>query len=143
MSGFPDPDTPLTAECACGAVSVTVTGAPRTMLHCACRDCQKATGTGHQPFFGVHDSDLAIVGRTTTWTVTADSGAMMARHFCPVCGTRISARSSRWPGTTLVPAGLFGAAADWFAPNAVIFARSLMDWDEIDATLPRHDTYRG
>lgn len=143
MSGFPDPDNPLIAQCACGALTVTVTGAPRTMLHCACRDCQKATGTGHQPFFAVRDSDLTIVGPTTDWAVTSDSGATMTRKFCPVCGTRISAHSSRWTDTTLLPAGLFGEGADWFAPRAVIFARSLMDWDEIDAKLPRYDTYRG
>lgn len=143
MSGFPDPANPLIATCACGGVTVTLTGSPRTMLHCACRDCQKATGTGHQPFFAVDDEGVAIAGSTTAWQTKAASGATMTRHFCPVCGTRISARSSRWPETTLLPAGLFGAAAHWFAPRAVIFARSQMDWDEIDAKLPRHDTYRG
>jgi hypothetical protein len=43
----------------------------------------------------------------------------------------------------MLPVGLFGAAAaDWYAPNQLIFARSHRDWDLVDAALPQHDTYR-
>ena len=42
----------------------------------------------------------------------------------------------------MLPAGLFGADADWFAPNQLIFARSHRDWDVIAAELPQHATYR-
>ena len=43
----------------------------------------------------------------------------------------------------MLPAGLFGAAAaDWYRPNQLIFARSHREWDVIAEDLPMHDTYR-
>ena len=39
--------------------------------------------------------------------------------------------------------GLFGAAAAaWYQPNQLIFARTHRDWDLIDDALPHHQTYR-
>ena len=43
----------------------------------------------------------------------------------------------------MLPVGLFGAAAaDWYEPSQLIFARSHREWDLVAAGLPRHQTYR-
>ncbi|MEX0861061.1 MAG: GFA family protein, partial [Cucumibacter sp.] len=142
MRAPPDPDHPLTASCACGAVTVTLKARPRSMFHCACLDCQQASGGGHLPLIMMREADVEIAGATTAHQVVAASGAITTRHFCPICGSRIFGGSARSPGNVLVPVGLFGASADWFAPRSVIFARSLLHWDAIDAAIPRYDTYR-
>ena len=142
MSMLPDKDHPLSASCLCGDVAVTLLDGPRSMLHCACRDCQRTTGAGHLPIIMMRARDIRIDGETHTHAITADSGAVTTRHFCPRCGSHILGISSRAPDVVSVPAGLFAGQSDWFAARSVIFARSLNHWDMIDPAIPRHDTYR-
>lgn len=111
------------------------------MLMCACRDCQRATGSGHSALFLVDAGAASVVGETRGFDVTAASGATFTRTFCPTCGTPISGRSSRAPQLLALPAGLFGPDTGWFAPRQLILARSHLPWDAIAADLPRHATY--
>lgn len=112
------------------------------MLLCSCEDCQKASGTGHSAIAIVDAADVELTGDTRTFERPAASGAVLARTFCPTCGTPLCGRSSRWPDGLMLPVGLFGADTDWFAPSQLIFARSHREWDTIAGDLPRHDTYR-
>ena len=85
----------------------------------------------------------AFTGTAKSFARPANSGATLTRSFCPECGTPLVARSSRAPDLLILPVGLFGeAAADWYLPNQLIFARSHRDWDLIDPSLPQHATYR-
>jgi len=112
------------------------------MFMCACEDCQKASGTGHSAVFTVDPSSLTISGETRSFDRIAASGATFTRTFCPSCGTPLFGRSSRSDRAVMIPAGLFGgAAAEWYRPRHLFFARSHRDWDELGAGLPRHDTY--
>lgn len=112
------------------------------MFMCACEDCQRATGAGHSAVFLAAAEDMAIDGETGSFDTTAASGATFTRRFCPICGTPISGRSSRRADAVLLPVGLFGAAAaDWYRPRRLIFARSHRAWDALAPDLPRHDTY--
>jgi len=141
MNAEPSPSADLEASCACGQVRIALHGRIRAMLLCACRACQKATGTGHSAAMLVDAASLAIDGPVSEFARPAESGATFTSRFCPRCGTPLGGRSSRAPGLALVPAGLFGAGADWFAPSRLIFARSHLAWDLVDAGLPRHETY--
>lgn len=143
MSELPGPHHPVTTACACGGVTVTLNAPPRSMFHCACRDCQKASGAGYLPLIMMRAAEAEIDGELTAHAVTAASGATTTRHFCPVCGSRIYGQSSRVEGYVMIPAGLFGADAGWYAPKSLIFARSLMHWDTIADNIRRYDTYRG
>ncbi|RYE08324.1 MAG: GFA family protein [Hyphomicrobiales bacterium] len=142
MDRKPRPIVDLTASCACGAVSVRLAGKVLSMFMCACEDCQKASGTGHSTIVLARPDDVTITGETRSFARPANSGATLTRSFCPQCGTPIAARSSRAEQLLMLPAGLFGSATEWYAPNQLIFARSHREWDEIAADLPRHDTYR-
>jgi hypothetical protein len=113
-----------------------------SMLLCACEDCQRASGTGHSTAVVARRSDVSISGEARGFARTADSGAILTRYFCPVCGTPIYAQSSRAPRIVTISAGLFTGQNDWFVPNQLIFARSHRSWDEISDSLPRHQTYR-
>jgi hypothetical protein len=137
------PEIDLVATCACGAVSLHAAGTVRSMFMCSCEDCQRATGTGHSAAFLMRATDVTITGPTKSFARPADSGAIFTRWFCPECGTGMLAQSSRGTELYTVPVGVFGAAAaDWFKPNQLLFARSHRDWDVIADRLPQHQTYR-
>jgi len=130
------------ASCACGAVNVKVSGEPRTTMLCACNDCQKATGTGHSALALYTDQTIQISGETKSFSVTADSGSDVSRNFCPNCGTPIFGETKRVPGHKLMPVGLFGQNSQNYQPRSMIFARSHLDWDIVDAELPKHQKYK-
>ena len=136
------PEIDLTARCACGAVELRLAGQVKSMFLCSCEDCQRSTGTGHATVALVSIGDLQVTGETRSFARPAHSGATLTRWFCPTCGTPLYARSSRAEGLAMLPVGLFGAQATWFAPNQLIFARSHHDWDVVDDHLPQHATYR-
>lgn len=136
------PVVDLTATCACGAVTLRLRGRVNAMFMCSCEDCQKATGTGHSTVVLANPADVIVTGETRGFARPSASGATFTRHFCPACGTGIFGQSSRAPNALMLPAGLFGADAAWFAPTQLIFSRSHRAWDTIDPVLPRHDTYR-
>jgi hypothetical protein len=143
MEKPPRPEVDLQASCTCGGVTVRFKGQVRSMFMCSCEDCQKATGTGHMTVILAHAPDVTITGEVKTFERPADSGATFTRCFCPRCGTPLYGKSSRAPDALMLPAGLFGAAAaDWYRPNQLIFARSHREWDIIAEDLPRYETYR-
>lgn len=130
-----------TAQCACGASTITVDGPVLSMLVCSCRDCRKATGTGHSTVVLMHTDTVAINGPVNGHTRTAASDSHITRNFCAECGTPLYARTQRAPNLILLPAGVFDDPT-WFAPNQAIFSRSHLDWDLLDPALQHHDTYR-
>jgi hypothetical protein len=136
------PIVDLDAHCACGVVHLTFAGKVLSMFLCSCEDCQKATGTGHSAILLARLSDVSTSGELGSYARPSGSGAILTRSFCPQCGTPILARSSRAPDILMLPVGLFGATADWYRPNQLIFSRTHRAWDEIAADLPRHVTYR-
>ena len=136
------PQIDLTARCACGKVSLTVTGRVRSMFMCSCEDCQRATGTGHATVALASSGDVTVTGPTHSFARPANSGATLTRWFCPECGTPLYAQSSRALELLMLPVGLFGADTEWFVPNQLIFARSHRDWDLVSDDLPWHETYR-
>jgi len=143
MDRPPRPVVDLTARCACGSVSLHFAGKVLSMFLCSCEDCQRATGTGHAAIVLARQADVAVTGETRSFSRPANSGATLTSSFCPNCGTPLFATSSRAAEVAMLPVGLFGAAAaSWYAPNQLIFARSHRDWDLIAADLPQHDTYR-
>ena len=143
MERKPRPIVDLAAPCACGAVSVHFSGKVLSMFLCSCEDCQRATGAGHSAIVLARQEAVTVSGETRSFARLANSGATLTRTFCPNCGTPLWAQSSRAAELVMLPVGLFGAAAaPWYAPNQLIFARSHRDWDLIDDALPHHQTYR-
>lgn len=138
------PIVDLTATCACGAVTVHFAGRVLSMFMCSCEDCQRASGGGHSAIVMARVADVTITGELRSFGAHSNSGATFKRYFCPECGTPIYGQSSRATEVMSLPVGLFGkAAADWYHPNQLIFARSHREWDAIAEDIPQHQTYRG
>ena len=142
MSSTKRPTIDVTAQCACGSVTLSVRGAVASMLMCACLDCQRASGSGHATVALVPADTLSLAGETKSFDRPSDSGATFTRHFCPGCGTPLYGHSSRAPEIRMIPVGFFAGQNGWYEPSQLIFERSRQAWDLIADHLPRHDTYR-
>jgi hypothetical protein len=121
--------------CLCGAVRFSVKGRPIRMAQCHCRDCQRASGTGHMSNAIFNEADVAITGTTASSASTADSGNTLTRHFCPTCGSRLYLTSSARPGMIVMAAGAFDDCG-WFDPQVVLFTRSRPTWDITTNDVP-------
>jgi hypothetical protein len=80
-------DQPLTGGCACGAVRFTVHADPVRVGLCHCLTCRKAHASAFNPFVVFPAGAVTITGEFGAWR----SSAHFVRHFCPACGSRVSA----------------------------------------------------
>ena len=129
----------MTGGCLCGAVRYEAQGNPLFAVHCHCRDCQRASGTGHVPVMGVAKSSFKVTGETRSYTVQGTSGLRTTRHFCPTCGSLLFGRADMAPESVSVYVGTLDDPSV-FQPEAILFARSRLAWDELAGSLPEFDT---
>lgn len=115
-------DRQITGRCLCGVVSYSINGQPLGMGQCHCKDCQRASGTGHMSLARFRKDDVVIKGQTTSYASRADSGNTNTRHFCPTCGSRIYGENSARPGVVNVSVGCMEDHS-WFAPGVVVYAK--------------------
>ena len=74
-------DETYAGGCLCGAMRYTVCGPSLFECQCCCKDCQKATGTGHTTIVGVLRSQLEVEGEPAVFTNSGESGGTVSRHF--------------------------------------------------------------
>jgi hypothetical protein len=131
----------LEGGCLCGAIRYRLSGPTLFVSQCACKDCQKATGTGHTTIVGVHRSQLELGGAPATYTNVGDTGGSVTRHFCGTCAGRLYT-SGDLPGEfIMIQAGSLddpGAVS----PESVIYMKDAVAWDRFDPDLPRHEGMR-
>ncbi len=121
-------------QCTRGAVRYSVTQPSKFSYLCQCRQCQRATGTGHAALFMVEAAALSIAGELHEFGQLADSGNTMTRQFCPVCGTIMALCSSGYPHLRFIPAGTLDDPRV-FKPSQVIWHSAAQPWDVIDPAL--------
>jgi len=128
----------LLGGCLCGAVRYQIEGAPLFVRQCCCRDCQKATGTGHTTIIGLRKSQLSVIGVTKSYSNAGASGGSVSRHFCPICAGRLYT-SGTLPGeVVLVQAGSLDDP-NQVQPSAVIYWKDAVSWDRFDERLPKFE----
>ena len=97
----------ITGGCLCGRVRYTITAEPIGAALCHCRDCQRYTGSGFEPFVRVPTSALQLQGELKSYTAPGGSGHALIRRFCPNCGSGVINEAQVRPGVTVVLAGTF------------------------------------
>ena len=131
-------DTPVEGGCLCGRIRYRITPPIHFTSQCCCRDCQKATGTGHTTILGIRRSQLQVFGEPKTFTNTGESGLGVTRHFCGECGGRLYT-SGQLPGEfVMVQAGSLDDP-NRIEPENVIYAKDAVRWDRFDPALPAFD----
>ena len=84
--------------CLCGEISYTATIDPDRVAICHCNDCQLNSGSAFGVVASVVDGQFHLVtGELREFEKTAVSGRVRQLSFCPVCGTRIHARTKDDP----------------------------------------------
>jgi hypothetical protein len=137
------PNTPFaTGHCLCGAVSYVVTGEPVGTGQCHCKDCQRASGTGHMSLARFKAEDVAMTGRTASFASTAASGNINTRHFCPSCGSRLYGQNSAAPGILNLSVGCIDDN-DWFRTQRVVYAKDRPSWDVTPTDVPNFERMPG
>ena len=133
-----DAGTVLDGGCLCGEIRYRLSGPSLFVSQCCCKDCQKATGTGHTTIVGIHKSQLAIEGTPKTYTNSGESGGSVTRHFCGTCGGRIFT-SGDMPGEfIMVQAGSLDNPS-LVTPESVIYLKDAVAWDHFDPALPKFE----
>jgi hypothetical protein len=78
-----------TGGCACGAVRYEISAEPIFMNHCQCRDCQRASGTGHGSYLTFASrAQVKVAGRATHRDTVADSGNVRRMASAPPAARR-------------------------------------------------------
>ena len=116
--------------CLCGAVTYEISGDPMFVGHCACEDCQKATGTGHSSVAAFPETALSVHGQPASYTGTGDSGQATTRQFCGKCGSPLFTRPSVMPGAVIVSMGTMDADAA-LEPSMLIYNKRRRPWDHV------------
>lgn len=108
-----------TARCACGQLSIRVTGAPRGVGVCHCLDCQRRTGSVFATL-AAFTAPGEVSGESRVYVRTGDAGARFAFHFCPGCGTSLFHKEEGNDETISVAVGGFGDP-DFPAPEVSVY----------------------
>jgi len=124
--------------CLCGAIRYKVTGPSLFVSQCCCKDCQKATGTGHTTIFGVHGSQLQMQGTPATYTNKGDTGGAVTRHFCGTCAGRLYT-SGDLPGEVIILQAGSLDDPNAVTPESVIYMKDAVSWDRFDPALPKFE----
>lgn len=77
--------------CFCGAVELTVTGAPNAMGYCHCRSCRSWSG-GPVNAFSLWSPDAVKVTKGAEHVATYAKTEMSHRQFCGKCGGHLMAQ---------------------------------------------------
>jgi hypothetical protein len=129
-----DAQKPLTGGCQCGAVRYEINAGQLFAAHCQCNDCKKASGGGHSTVGAFPDSAVKFTGTMKAYASKADSGAEVEREFCPVCGGRLTLRSTNMPGMVMIMAGSLDDPS-LITPEAAIYDKRRVGWDHFDPRL--------
>lgn len=130
---------PYQGGCLCGAVRYEFDAEPIAAVHCHCKDCQRATGSGFATVFGLSREQLDISGsdQLGRFTLTADSGRDVSRSFCARCGSPLFTEADNNPTLIWIKAGSLDDAS-WLQPTARCWTGSAAPWAPADDDLVRH-----
>lgn len=124
--------------CLCGAIRYRIDGPVLFVGQCYCRDCQKATGTGHTTIVGIERATLHVEGEPKIYTNTGETGGKVSRHFCGECGGRLYT-SGDLPGSiVMIQAGSLDDPGR-VSPQSVIYMKDAVAWDRFDPELPKFE----
>jgi hypothetical protein len=129
----------ISGGCLCGAVRYQVAGNPLFAVLCHCRNCQRASGTGHVPVMGMPKTSFTVRGETKSYTVCHAGGRSSIRHFCSTCGSLLFGTAETAPDSVSIYVGTLDEPSV-FQPEAVMFKRDRHEWDVTVGTLPEFET---
>ncbi|MBU2971443.1 GFA family protein [Pseudoalteromonas sp. C2R02] len=128
-----------TGKCLCGEVEVVLKGAISDIIHCHCSLCRKSSGTAFATNGFIQSSDFEVVkGKEKLSSFTFKPGRI--RHFCSACGSPVYSENLDDPSRLRLRLGIL--ESDIIErPISHNFVSSQANWEDLDAGLPRYDTF--
>jgi hypothetical protein len=126
----------ITGGCLCNAVRYRISAAPLVTRVCWCRLCQyigAGSGTVNTCFTS---SAITATGELRDYCSVADSGNIMHRRFCPVCGTHLFSAAEARPHLIFVRTGTLDNR-EIAKPAVTIWASEAPTWACMDMSIPR------
>jgi hypothetical protein len=128
--------TTFTGGCLCGAIRYQCSAEPIWSGNCHCRDCQQISGSGFVATFFVPENSVSITGEVKYYEKNGDSGHLVRRGFCPICGSQVFGK----PEIVLDVLGIRAGSLDnpaLYQPTMDIYTASAQPWDFMNPALPK------
>ena len=125
----------LQGGCACGAIRFEIE--PKTLFayNCHCRACQQFTGSAYMSASMIPAENFKLLaGEPKAYTVTADSGGQITRHFCGTCSSPLYASFTRMPDRVAIVAASLDDPAT-HKPTLDLFVSRAQPWDFMNPAL--------
>jgi len=130
----------LTGQCLCGAIRYQLTGEPRHVAVCHCRDCRRSAGAPMVSWAMFPESALTLL-QGQPRTINSSGSAM--RSFCPDCGTGLFYRNAvNLPGIVDVQSATLDDP-DALPPGVQIQVAERLHWMQQAHELPAFERFPG
>jgi hypothetical protein len=126
----------ITGGCLCKAVRYSISAAPIITRSCWCRVCQYIGAGSATVNTGFRSDAVTVSGELRDYVMVADSGNVMHRRFCPICGTHVLSGSDARPHLIFVRAGTLDDP-ELARPTATIWTASAPSWACFDERIPK------
>lgn len=126
---------PITGGCLCKAVRYEVSAAPIVTRQCWCRLCQYLGAGSSTVNVAFETQHVVFNGEMTTFASVADSGNVLRRGFCSICGTPVTSQAEARPHLIFLRAGTLDDTSI-ARPAMNIWTRQAPQWAHLDPDLP-------
>ena len=126
-------------KCLCGEVEIRIDGDISDIIHCHCSLCRKNSGTAFATNGFINASDFEILsGAENLSTFTFKHGRH--GHFCRHSGSPVYSANEQDPARYRIRLGILDSDITE-RPISHNFVSSKANWEELDAALPRYDSF--
>jgi len=126
-------------KCLCSEVRIQINGPISDIIHCHCSLCRKNSGTAYATNGFIKAADFEIVtGQESLTTFQFKPGRK--RHFCQKCGSPVFSSNDQDPDRFRIRLGILDSDIVE-RPLSHNFVTSKANWEDLDAQLPRYETF--
>jgi hypothetical protein len=132
---------PFSGGCACGAIRYESTAEPVLMLHCHCRDCQRASGGPFSSYVIVPAEAFKLLqGALRFYDSSSQAGGKTHRGFCAECGSPIQVMTDSQPQIVAIRTASLDDPS-WFTLQMDVWTSDAHPWDQMNPDLPKFKKY--
>lgn len=133
---------PVKGQCQCGSISFVLKAAPKMVIACHCKECQKLSTSAFSITCIVPADDIEISGELKETSRVADSGNVNLGKFCPNCGNRIYQVNPAAPEMIKFKAGGCLDDTSMLVPTTHVWTSEKQSWVVIPDDVQQFDKQR-
>jgi hypothetical protein len=125
--------------CLCGALRYKVVGEPLGVAICHCVNCQRNSGSAFSLNATFPAGTMTLEGHPSIYDDAGDTGNVVRRVFCGICGTPIESQSVySIPNYVVIKAGTFDDPSK-FVPDCEVYCDSKLPWVKLGEEITHHN----